>query len=139
MTPSSIPNSNPALLMKSLFALFVLGDTPGVMKLVHPEGEWVFPGDPAILPWAGRWRGGEVETFLETCKDTLDYLEYTIKEFLPVDDERVVIVCHERCRVKATGKVFVNEHIGIARIRDGLVHSWREWSDTAALQAASAD
>lgn len=136
---TSLPNASPAFLMKSLFALFVLGDTPGVMELVHPEGEWFFPGDPAILPWAGKWRGREVEQFLETCKDSLDYLEYTITEFLPVDEERVVIVCRERCRVKATGKVFENEHIGIARIRDGLVYSWREWSDSAALQAAYAD
>jgi ketosteroid isomerase-like protein len=125
--------------MKALFASFVLGDNAGVMELVHPDGVWFFPGDPAILPWAGTWPGRDFEEFMERCKDALDYLEYTIKEFLPVDGERVVVVCRERCRVKATGKVCDNEHIGVATIRDGLVYSWHEYADTAAFHAAFDD
>ena len=134
MDPTHAPSHVPTHIMKQLFASFVLGDTPGVMELVHPEGEFVFPGDPAILPWAGRWRGPAFERFIDAVKDSLDYLEYTVLEFLPVDEQRVVVRALERVRSKATGRAVVNPHIGVATVVDGLFFRWEEYSDTAALE-----
>ncbi|MCB9765467.1 MAG: nuclear transport factor 2 family protein [Alphaproteobacteria bacterium] len=132
-------SADPVTVMKQLFAGYALGDDDGVMALVHPEGRWFFPGDPAILPWAGWWEGRDFRRFLDTVKDQLDFLEYTVRDFLPVDEERVVVRCLERCRCKATGKVCDNEHMGVATVRGGRVWRWIEYADTAAWHAAFAD
>lgn len=130
------PHASPTEIMKQLFASFILGDNAGAMELVHPEGEWFFPGDPRILPWAGTWKGAELEDFFDACKDALHYPEYRPEEFLPVDETRVVVRGWERCIVKATGRSFDNPHIGIATIRDGLIWSWLEFADSASMHRA---
>lgn len=137
--PRPQPDATPVVLLKQLFASFILGDNAGVMELVHPDGTWFFPGDPKILPWAGTWRGRDLDAFLDACKDALHYPEYRPEEFLPVDKTRCVIRGWERCIVKATGRSFDNPHIGIATTKDGLVYSWLEFADTSAMERAFAE
>lgn len=137
--PPPAQASDAVAVTKRLFAGYALGDDDGVLALVHPESRWFFPGDPAILPWAGWWDGRDFKRFLDAVKDALDFLEYTAFEFLPMDEERVVVRCHERCVCKATGKEIDNHHIGVAIVRDGLVFSWFEYADTAAWHAGFQD
>lgn len=123
---------------KQLFASFVLGDKEGVLDFVDPDGVWRFPGDRATLPWAGEYRGRDLRTFLDAVFDHLDYLEYTAHTFRGAGD-LVVVLSHERCRVKATGRVFENDLCAVATVRDGKVVEFLEYSDTAAMVAAFAD
>lgn len=123
---------------KQLFASFVLGDKDGVMEFVDPAGVWRFPGDRATLPWAGEYSGQTLRTFLDAVFDQLDYLEYTAHTFRG-SGETVVVLSHERCRVKATGQVFENDLCAVATVRDGRVVEFLEFSDTAAMAAAFHD
>lgn len=124
--------------MKQLFASFVLGDKEGVMEFVAPDAVWRFPGDRAVLPWAGEYAGRDLRVFMDAVFDHLDYLEYTAHTFHGAG-EVVVILSRERCRVKATGRIFENDLAAVATVREGRVVSFLEYSDTAAMAAAFGD
>jgi ketosteroid isomerase-like protein len=130
--------AHPADIAREVFACYVLGDTAGMLELVHPDAPFRFPGDPAVLPWAGQYVGAEMARFHDAIKDSLDLLEFTVQRYEPKDDT-VIAFAHERCRVKLTGKVFENDLVGIMTIRDGKVARYLEYSDTATMQAAFLD
>lgn len=121
--------------VKAIFASYVTGDTEGLLGFTTPETVCRFPGDPAVVPWAGTYVGRDFAQFHARVKDHLDVFEYVVERFEPLGDT-VLVFAKERCRVKSTGKHFVNEHVGIATIRDGYMVRYLEYSDTAALQAA---
>ena len=51
--------------------------------------------------------------------------------------ETVVAMGETSWRVRATGAVFVTPKVDVAKLRDGRIVWWREFYDTAAIQAAS--
>lgn len=120
---------------KMLFAHFVIGDTEGALELVHPDAVLRFPGDRRVVPWAGTYAGRDLKRFFDAVKDHLDFIEYTTQTF-HCAGEVVFMTAHERCRVRATGKIFANHHAGILTVQEGLVRSYFEYADTAAIQAA---
>lgn len=123
-------------LARRMFALYVLGDTAGLAGLFSPDVVGVLPGDPAILPWAGTFHGlAGVEQFHRAVKDAVDVLDYTVLEYKALGDT-VVAHAFEHVRVKATGKVFENRHLGVVTVRDGRIVRYEEYSDTAAMHAA---
>ncbi|MEY3211206.1 MAG: hypothetical protein RIT28_1687 [Pseudomonadota bacterium] len=121
----------PMDLMKSFMVAYVLGDDDGFLELIHPDALFVFPGSPKEIPWAGSWRGRDMQRFLDIVKDSLHFLEYRPVEFIQVDDERVVVRMWELVRARSTGITHDNRHIGLATVRGGLVVEWQEYSDTA--------
>lgn len=123
---------------KQLFASFILGDKEGVMEFVDPDGLWRFPGDRAVLPWAGEYAGKDFRSFMDAVFDHLDYLDYTAHSFHGAGDV-VVVLSRERCRVKATGRIFENDLAAVVTVRDGRIVRFLEYSDTAAMQAAFGD
>lgn len=120
---------------KQVFSCYPLGDTPEMVSLVHPDAYLRFPGNPQILPWAGEYRGHEVRRFHEATKNNLDLLEYVAHTFEPAGDH-ILIFAREHARCKWNGKEFINNHVGIITIRDGLVMRYLEYGDTAEMQAA---
>jgi ketosteroid isomerase-like protein len=54
--------------------------------------------------------------------------------FEPAGD-KVLVFAYEPCRVKVTGKFYVNEHVGIATVKDGKIVRYLEYSDTARMEA----
>jgi ketosteroid isomerase-like protein len=122
-------------LAREMYTFYVLGDTPGMRALFAPDAHVVIPGDPAKVPWSGVYTGAQAELFHTRVKDSIDVLEYTVKSYEPHGDT-VIAFCRELARVKATGKLFVNEHVGIVTARDGQIVRYLEYGDTAAFQAA---
>jgi ketosteroid isomerase-like protein len=129
----------PAGIVKELFTFYALGDTPGMLELVHPEGESRFPGDPRVVPWAGRFAGREgARRFHRKVMESLeleDYEAYRIEEAGPY----VLVWARERCIARSTGRRFENQHLGVAVIRDGLLWRYEEYADTAAIERAFSD
>jgi len=52
-----------------------------------------------------------------------------------VDRDTVVVLGHERCLVRAAGRVVEANWAQIFTLRDGLICEFREYSDTAAWEA----
>lgn len=138
--PSSDTGARAAVgVVKSLLAAYVMGDNEGLLAHVHPDSRFEFPGDPAILPWAGVYRGGEMNAFMEVVKDSLYMLDHAPHTFVPIDGSRVLVKSWERARVKATGRVFEQTLMTLVTLRDGRVVRWEEFGDTGAMQRAFRD
>ncbi|HEY9720740.1 MAG TPA: nuclear transport factor 2 family protein [Oscillatoriaceae cyanobacterium] len=132
-TPTSL-----VALAKEALAYYVLGDTEGMLAMFAEDGVAQIPGDPAIVPWAGTFVGRELARFHDCVKDTMDVFEYQVRAFEPHGDT-VIFHARERARVKRTGKVFYNAHVGFMTFRGDKVVRYLEYGDTGAYQAAFTD
>jgi ketosteroid isomerase-like protein len=90
-------------------------------------------------PWGAPAVHGR-EEFEHWGKATFEALEFQVfqpDEFI-VDRDTVVVLGHERCLVRATGRVVEENWTQIFTLRDGLICKFREYSDTAAWVAGVA-
>jgi ketosteroid isomerase-like protein len=136
--PDNISSREALAVVTKLYDCFVQQDFEAAEALIAPDSHWSFPGDPAILPWAGNYQGINLGVFLQACATTLDYLEYTAHTF-HVDGQVVTVRSNERCRVRRTGKIFRHDLTAVVRVRDGRVVQFVEYGDTAAMHDAFAD
>lgn len=77
---------------------------------------WNFPPTYAGLPWS-RGRDG----VLQATKMLTDHLEFQVfppDEFI-VGSDSVGVLGHERCRVKATGRIVEAKWVQVFTLRDG--------------------
>jgi ketosteroid isomerase-like protein len=104
------------------------------MSLVTDDLDLTFFGSEKI-PWAGRWRGKDgLGRFLGRIADALEFQVFSPQEFIAAG-KNVVVLGHERCRVRATGKVVDVSWAHVWTLRDGLISRHLEYSDTAAWEA----
>jgi hypothetical protein len=140
LAPAALPPDlprDPLSVTRMVLSLYLLGDTPGVLALTHPDALWHFVADRRFIPYAGRYIGHDIRRFFDWVKDNLDLIDYRILSFEPRGDT-VTFFAHERLRVKATGKIYEDEQCGIITVRDGKVSRYLEFADTAPIAAALA-
>lgn len=112
----------------------VEGDISTRMGLVTDDLDLTFLGSEKI-PWAGSWRGKDgLGHFLGRIADALEFQVFSPDEFIAAGND-VVVLGHERCRVRATGKVVDASCAHVRTVRDGLICRHREYSDTATWEA----
>jgi hypothetical protein len=98
---------------------------------------WELPGS-SVIPWAGRFAGHEGFTrFLTALGQHADAESFEPRHFI-ADGEFVVVLGHERFRVKATGKTWTTEWAHAFTVVDGKITAFYEYTDTAAIEAAFA-
>jgi ketosteroid isomerase-like protein len=120
--------------VQRVYKAFVQGDLSAVMDLVTHDVEFL-PPPSAKIPWAHPWRGRkEVEQYLKTLIEALEFQNFGADEFI-VGHDSVVVLGHERCRVRATGRVVEAKWAQVFDFRDGIVCRHREYTDTAAWDA----
>ncbi|MDP2312962.1 MAG: nuclear transport factor 2 family protein [Pseudomonadota bacterium] len=129
MTPLSVA--------RQAFAFYLVGDKAGVLALTDPHATWTFPGDPSVVPWAGTFHGAGIARFMDLLVDHLDYEEARVESVTAAGD-RVFVQAYERYVVRATGRVCHNRLAGAFTVRDGRILAYEEYSDTAAMERASA-
>lgn len=112
-------------------------DLAVILKLIADVLDWKDAG--ADKPWGAPAVHGR-EEFEHWGKATFEALEFQVfqpDEFI-VDRDTVVVLGHERCLVRATGRVVEANWAQIFTLRDGLICKFREYSDTAAWAAGVA-
>jgi uncharacterized protein len=115
---------------KALFA----GDIPATLAMATDDVEVLIFGSSKI-PWTGPRRGRhELERNLRMITEALEFQVFQMDEFIVARDS-VIILGHERCRVKATSRVVEAHWAQIFTFREGLISRYREYSDTAAWGA----
>jgi len=96
-------------------------------KLMTDDVDWIGPS----IRRHGR------EQVVQLGKETLAALEF--QEFQPdefiVGRDTVVVLGHERCLVRATGRVVNANWAQIFTLRNGMICQFREYTDTAAWEA----
>lgn len=109
----------------------------GILTLIDENSEFIIPGNPEIIPWAGEYRGHKIIEFCEITAATIDYKQFTVHSYYN-DHNVVIVMADEECLVKSTGKTFKNSWVGIVTVdvEKGKWLKYVEYSDTAAMEAA---
>lgn len=99
------------------------------------DWEGVIGAGPHV-PQSGRRKGkDEVRAFFHAVRDTTDWEVFEPQEFIAQGD-RVVVLGHYAAVTKATGLRVASDWVMVFRLRDGLTTEFREFSDSAAINAA---
>src|SRR5580698_1446988 len=90
--------------VERIYRAILEGDIPARLSLVTDDIVLHFFGSDKI-PWAGEWSGKEgLGQFLGKIADALEFEIFQPDEFIAAGN-KVVVLGHERCRVRATGRV----------------------------------
>jgi ketosteroid isomerase-like protein len=126
--------ADPIGVVKELVARYARQD-PSVLQLIHDDAVLEFPGDPAVLPWAGRFSARELQRFLLAVGTSIEILVFELRD-AETEGDWVICRTHEVFRVRATGRICNSELVQMIRVKDGKIIALHEHSDTAAMQDA---
>jgi ketosteroid isomerase-like protein len=122
-------------IVKSMYEAIGRGDVPGLLNRVADDVDWEFLG-PKELPFAGNRHGKEgVANFFAVLRETAEVKDFAIDQTV-AEGDTVVVLGHERFRVKATGREWTAHWAHVHFVRDGKVWRFREHSDSAAILSA---
>jgi len=121
--------------VQEMFAAFGQGDIPGVLDRLGDDIEWRIAG-PSELPYAGIHRGrDEVAKFFQTFGQVAEFEVFEPQEYFAKGD-KVVVLGHERQRVRTTGQVVETEWAMVFVVRDGRITKFHNYVYTHAVAAA---
>lgn len=122
-------------LVRSLFEAFGRGDIPYIIQHIALDCRWVGPG-AGSLPIGGEFFGPDgVARFFKILAETEQITSFEPKEFFEKDDS-VVVLGTEAIRAVNTGKSARTNWAMEFRVREGQVHFWEQYFDTAAYAKA---
>ena len=122
--------------VEQLYTAFGGGDVPGILGVLSEDVDWLFVGRPQDVPFAGPRRGHQqMIEFFTIVGQTVEVFEFGPSEIMAFDD-KVLVLGHERVRVRATDKIFETDWAHLFTIQDGKIVRLREFYDTATIAAA---
>ena len=126
-------------IVRGVYEAFARTDILAVLAALDDDVEWIMPGPPETLPFAGVWRGRDaVSRFLAILTGTLSFEQFEPRTFL-ADADTVVVLGHSRDRILATGRIVEMEWAAVITLRDGKVIRYQVYEDTAAFVEALRD
>ncbi|WP_070886537.1 nuclear transport factor 2 family protein [Pseudomonas argentinensis] len=124
--------------VEAAYAAFSSRNPQGLLKLCTSDCHWQAPGLSDLMPWVGEHRGhAGVLEFVQLLDQHLDFITFAAQSLI-VDEvqDQIVAIGVARCRVKSTGRIYVNHWAHLFTFRDGLIKGFREYPDTAAQLVA---
>ena len=110
-------------------------DLEAILRTLSEDVIWEFPYTSSI-PFSGRYEGREaVRGFFKAVGSSVEVREFSVKRTI-VEADTVVAFGHERFVVKRTGVDWSTDWIQVHRVDRGLICSFREYADTAAIARA---
>jgi ketosteroid isomerase-like protein len=124
-------------LLRECYLALSWGDIEGaVALLLHDDIDLEITGPPAV-PFLGRWRGRkEVGEAMRRNFGMLDEQEPEIHSIIAQGDT-VVIVAHERGRMRATGIPYASHWVLVCTFRDGKIVRFHEIVDGYAIEGTA--
>jgi ketosteroid isomerase-like protein len=130
-----MPESAPVEVVRDLFEAFGRADLPAVIGLLADDVDWWVSGPPEIVPHAGRRVGKDEVMGYFTAMEGVEFEEFTQSEWIE-GGENIVVLAHQRYRVKATGRPAEFDLAMVFTVRDGKVARFRSYEDTNATVSA---
>jgi hypothetical protein len=122
--------------VEQLYTAFGGGDVAGILGVLSEDVDWLFVGRPEDVPFAGPRHGHQqMIEFFTIVGQTADVLAFGPSEIIAFDD-KVLVLGHERVRVRATDKIFETDWAHLFTIEDGKIVRLREFYDTATIAEA---
>jgi ketosteroid isomerase-like protein len=123
--------------VQDAYAAFGRGDIATLLSHMTDDVEWrPVIGTAAHVPFSGARKGKpSVAEFFKIVAETEDFEQFEPREFIAQGDT-VVAVGHYRAVTKATGKRFDSDFAMVFTLTNGKVSAFREFTDSAAVNAA---
>ncbi len=122
--------------VQDLYAAFGRGDMPGLLGLLAEDVDWYFNGRSEDIPFAGRWQGRDgMMDFFRIVGETCEVFSFGPNEVVALG-EHVLLLGHERVRVRATGREYESDWAQLFTVREGAIVRMREFYDTAVIARA---
>ena len=123
-------------LVRRVYEAFAEHDILAMLSALDDDIEWVMPGPPDRIPFAGTWTGREaVGRLLAVLAGTLSFEVFEPRRFI-ADGDTVVVIGHSRDRMLATGRIVEIEWVAVIELRNGKVVRYQVYEDTALFVAA---
>ncbi len=125
-------------IVRDCFGLILTGDVENAFEhYLSFDFVWENPL-PEIIPFGGRFEGPVGLTkYARLLAASIEMEAFSIGEIIATPD-RVVVVGQEVSLVRATGRRYEMDWVHVLKLREGRVHHWREFNDTAAMVPAFA-
>ncbi len=123
--------------LQRAYKAFADGDISVLLNLLADDVNWNFPPSSVEIPWAQHaWRGrdGVAQSF-KTMAEFVEIQVFEPDEFI-VGQDSLVVLGHERSKMRKTGRTFEGNWAAVFTFRDGLICRYREYHHTSALDAA---
>lgn len=125
--------------VQDAYAAFGRGDIPTLLGYMTEDVHWrPVIGTGKQVPFSGERKGkAGVAEFFKQVAASEDFQQFEPREFVAQGD-MVVAIGHYRGVTKATGKMFDSDFAMVFTLRGGKVATFREFTDSAAINAAFA-
>ena len=126
-------------IVQDAYAAFLRGDVASLLGLMSDDIVWEpVLGTASHVPFAGKRQGKPaVAEFFQLVATTEDFTQFEPREFIAQGDT-VVAIGHYRSTTKPAGKTFDADFAMVFTLKDGKVVRFREFTDSAAVNAAFA-
>jgi ketosteroid isomerase-like protein len=122
--------------VKAAYEAFGRRDIPGLLALFDPGIEWRLAEGHPYAPHGQPWRGPAAiaRSFFTRSGEEWDGFGVSLGELHEVGDA-VVVECRYTGTYKATGRALDAQVCHVWKVSDGKITSFRQYIDTAQLQA----
>lgn len=124
-------------IVQEAYASFGRGDIAGVVSRLADDVDWqAVYGAASYVPTAGRRVGkAAVGEFFTTLSKTMTFSKFEPREFIAQGD-KVVALGHYEGTAMPTGRTVNSDWVMVFTLRNGKVIHFREYTDSAAVNAA---
>lgn len=125
--------------VQDAYAAFGRGDIPALLGYLTDDVSWQpVIGTSAQVPFSGRRKGkAAVADFFRIVAEAEDFQQFEPREFVAQGD-KVVAIGHYKATSKSTRKSFEADFVMVFALRNGQVYDFREFTDSAAIDASFA-
>lgn len=124
-------------MVKAAFAAFGRGDVPGILNCLTDDVDWqpVY-GAGKHVPQAGQRHGKPATAdFFRILGESTQFNTFEPHEFVETGNT-VIALGSYKATVRATGRTVASDWAMVFGFRDGRIASFKEFTDSAALNAA---
>jgi ketosteroid isomerase-like protein len=124
-------------IVQEAYACFARGDIPGVLSRLADDVDWqAVYGVAPYVPTGGRRAGkAAVAEFFTTLSKSIAFSRFEPREYIAQDD-KVVVLGHYEGTALPTGRTVSSDWVMIFTLRNGTVIHFREYADSAGVNAA---
>ena len=117
-------------LVHKSYAAYDNGDHDFIVNLFDDNIEWKYYSSPEAIPFPNNVRGKlQVLMALKTVDDLFEIIGNTL-ELVMVDGDRAAVICDQKVRQRATGRIIRTKVAAFHRYRDGRLIEYTAFADS---------
>lgn len=116
-------------LVRKSYAVYDSGDRNFIVDLFDDNIDWRYFSSPEAIPFPNHIRGKrQVLAALKTIDDLFEIVGNNL-ELIMVDGDRAAVICDQKVRQRATGRIIRTKVAAFHRYRDGRLIEYTAFAD----------